>query len=135
MKLLQFLRRELTISPWLVLFMACVSGISNALILSVLNAATKQSVEGSNLIFIILFAIIIGIYIISQRYILITTGREVNMILHKIRLRVVHKIRNSEFLTLEQIGRSEIYNIFSKEMQTVSNTAMTIVILGQSALL
>jgi cyclic peptide transporter len=135
MRLLQFLRRELIISPWIVLFLACISGISNALILIIINTAANQSLQGSNLIYILLFIIVIGIYIISQRHVLTTTSKAIDTILHKIRLRIVEKIQNAEFLTLEQIGRSEVYNVISKEMQTISNTAMAIVILGQSALL
>ena len=79
--------------------------------------------------------IVIGIHLISQRYMLVTTVREVETIIHKIRLRIVNKICNAELLSLEQIGRSEIYASVEKEMQTISSASMAMGMMCQSAIL
>ncbi len=135
MRLLRLLYRESTRSPWFMALIAGLSGLSNALVLTIINLATDQSSEDSSWIYIISFVIVIGTYLISQRYILVTTIKEVDTILHKIRLRVVDKIRNADLMPLEQIGRSEIYASVSKEMQTISNASMSMVLMCQSAIL
>jgi len=106
MKLLELLLRESTLSPWFLLFMASVSGLSNTLLLTVINMAMQRSSQESGFFYLVLFIIVLGLYLLSQRYFLATTIREVDTILHKIRLRIVNKIQNAELLSLEQIGRS-----------------------------
>jgi len=135
MKLLELLLRESTISPWFLLLIASISGLSNTLLLTIINLATQRSSQESGFSYIVLFLVVLGLYLLSQRYFLTTAIREVDTILHKIRLRIVNKIKNAELLSLEQVGKAEIYAAVAKEMQTISYASIGIVMLAQSALL
>jgi putative ATP-binding cassette transporter len=50
-------------------------------------------------------------------------------------MRIVNKICDAELLSLEQIGRSEIYASVEKEMQTISSASMAMGMMCQSAIL
>lgn len=135
MRLFQLLLRESRVSPWWVLFLACVAGISNALILTLINTVTEQSAEASNVRYIIAFLLVISVYLVVQKCLLQTTIQEIDAILHQVRLRIVNKIRQAELLPLEQLGRAEIYASVSKEMLTISNAAHSMAMMCQAALL
>ena len=74
MKLLEFLRKE-SDKPLLKLFLlTAVSGLASAGVLAVINLAAKNvSRESINISYILIFAATVGIFVISQKYIL-TTG-------------------------------------------------------------
>jgi putative pyoverdin transport system ATP-binding/permease protein len=135
MKLLHLLFRESAISPWFVLLIASLSGLSNSLLLAVINMATQQSSRNSQPFDIILFVVVLSAYLLFQRYLLITTVSEIERILHRVRLRIVNKINDAELLPLEQLGRSLIYASVTKEMQTISSASIGMVMLAQSGLL
>lgn len=135
MRLFQLLLRESRVSPWWVLFLACVAGISNALILTLINTVTEQSAEAGNGHYILAFLFVIGVYLVVQKYLLKTTIQEIDAILHRVRLRIVNKIRTAELLPLEQIGRAEIYASVSKEMLTISNASHSMAMMCQAGLL
>lgn len=135
MILFHLLLRESTISPWWVLFLAGVAGISNTLILVLISSVMGQGGEESSSHQIILFLSAMGIYLLSQRQVLTTTIREVDAILHRMRLRIVDKIRNAELMSLEQIGRAEIYASISKDILTISNASHSIAMMCQAAIL
>jgi len=135
MTFLQLLLRESTVSPWFLFSIASLSGLSNTLLLTVINMATQRSSQESGFFYIVLFLVVLGFYLLSQRYFLTTTIKEVDTILHKIRLRVVNKIKDAELLSLEQVGRAQIYAALTKDMQTISNASIGVVLLAQSTLL
>lgn len=135
MSLFHLLMRESTVSPWQVLFLAAGAGISNALVLVLINTVTEQSQEDSKFFYVVLFLVVMAVYLVSQKYLLTVTIHEVDRILHKIRLRIVNKIRSAELLSLEQIGRAEIYAGISNEMLTISNASLSIAALCQSLIL
>ena len=135
MKFLELLFRESTVSPWFLFFIASISGLSNTALLTFINMATHRSSPGSGVYYIVLFIAVLGLYLLAQRYFLTTSIREVDTILHKIRLRIVNKIKNAELLSLEQVGRAEIYAALTKDIQAISNASIGIVMLAQSALL
>jgi len=135
MTFLRLLLKESTVSPWFLLAIASFSGLSNTLLLTVINMATQRSSQESGFFYIVLFLVVLGFYLLSQRYFLTTTIKEVDTILHKIRLRVVNKIKDAELLSLEQVGRAQIYAALTKDMQTISNASIGVVMLAQSALL
>lgn len=136
MKLLQLLRRESDFPLFFLAFIAGISGLSNAFILVIINIAARQSSQDKhNTLYIFLFATVILIFIFVQRYIYVRTSVYVERALHKIRLRIVDKILESELLALEHIGRAEIYASVSKETQILSQATINLVMLGQSVIL
>jgi cyclic peptide transporter len=113
-----------------------VSGLANALLLAIINsAAANASNEVANGQLFWLFAIVITAFIVTQRHILLTATVEVERLLHDIRVRLSGRVRRSELLPLEQIGRSEIYASVNRETVAISQAAATIIIACQAALM
>jgi putative pyoverdin transport system ATP-binding/permease protein len=110
MTFLQLVRREIQGSLPKLIIVSAVAGVSNAAILTAINAATNDIIESKNptLWSVTLFIASLFLFIRSQLYVTITTTAEIEGIIHKIRLRLLDKIRQSELLTIEGIGRSSI---------------------------
>jgi len=133
MKLLSFLRRESRASLRRLALLAAVSGLANVLILVVINLSVQRAVEEAHSFTHLLeFLLVTGIYIVSQRYLLVETPTEIDRILHRIRVRIADKIRSCELEPLEAIGRSQIYACLSRETQTISLAAVVMVVGLQS---
>jgi putative ATP-binding cassette transporter len=136
MKLLELLRRETTTSLVFLLFIAGIAGLSNALVLAIINiAAENASQETQGLRYVLMFFIVILIYVIAQRYIMTTATSQVEFIIDKIRIRLADKVRKTELQPLDHIGRSVIYASLAKETITISQAAPVLVIAGQSGIL
>lgn len=134
MKIITFLRRELTLSFRLLALIAGISGLSCALILAVINKAAEQANENV-LSFVPVFITLVTAYIFSQRYLLLTTANHIEEALHRIRVRIVAKIQDAELLTLERIGQTEIYTGITKELQSISRASLVMVLMVQSLIL
>lgn len=136
MLVLQFLRKESTISPWPLAVIASVSGMANALILAMINsgAAAAEDLETNSRTFV-LFMLALAIYIVSQRYLLATSSVQVEVIVNRIRRRIADKIRRADLLPLEGIDREVIYAGVTRETQTISQAAPQITIAMQAAVL
>ncbi|MEA2695066.1 MAG: hypothetical protein QOJ16_4453 [Acidobacteriota bacterium] len=136
MNLLRLLRSESRTSPRRLLWIATLSGLANALILAVINSAASSTLtHAENFRALVLFALVLSLYIVTQKYLLVTSTVEIERILDKIRVRITDKIRHSELLPLEKIGRAAIYASVSKETLTISQAAAIIVIACQAAIL
>lgn len=136
MKLLEFLRKE-SDKPLLKLFLlTAVSGLASAGVLAVINLAAKNvSRESINISYILIFAATVGIFVISQKYILTTGIAVVEEILNNIRLRLSDKIRRTDLLNIEQIGKAEIYNRLTQECTLISQMAPYVMNALQSAVM
>lgn len=136
MKLLELFRKESTTSPYRLAFAAAIAGMSNAAVLAIINiAAEHPSRNESNFQYAALFAITVCLYIAAQRYIMVVSNKEVETILHNIRVRLANMIRQCDLLAMEKIGRSELYASITKETQTISQVALMLAVGGQSAIL
>jgi putative ATP-binding cassette transporter len=132
----RFLRAEATLSPRRATAVAAVAGLSNALILAVVNAAA-QNAEQSEVrpLFAVAFAAAMAIYIVSQRWILIQAADQVEGIIHRVRMRIVTALKDCELLDIEDVGRSVIFSGVARHTQTLSQSASTITIAVQMAIL
>lgn len=136
MKLLELLGNESESSGYKLAFMSTLAGLSNAAVLAIINAASEQIAKHEdNIQHLAYFALSMAIYIIAQKYIMVTSGTEVERTLDKFRVRLVRKIRHCDLELLESIGRSEIYASISKETTTISQVVTTLVVGLQSAIL
>lgn len=113
-----------------------ISGLSNALVLATVNAAAEQASaqEGTGR-YLALFAIILALFVVSQRAILVTTVIEVERILDQIRVRLTDLIRHADLLPIERLGRSRIYASMQSETVTISQAAQMITNAFQSAVM
>jgi len=136
MKVVTLFRTEGSIPVRTMIAMATLAGLSSAGVLAVINAAAEIAASDEQSIrYLVLFAIVVALYIISQRYIMTESARHVENILHSIRCRLADKIRLCDLAVFERIGRAEIYASVAKETQLISQSAMLLVIGVQSAIL
>lgn len=136
MKLLELLRRESTASLGALLFLAGVAGISNALVLAVINTASQSASAGhrSNRS-VALFAIIMATYAVSQWKLYSSATSEIENILDRIRIRLADKIRRCDLLPLETLGQTVLYSGISRDTQTISQAATLVIMSCQAAVL
>jgi len=136
MAIFSMLRAETRTKPYKVVFMAALAGVSNALILAIVNVAGGNiSTDGVSLTRLVMFLTAMGIYAASQRYIMITSATDVENIIHGIRLNLSEKLRHADLMGLQRAGQSEIFALISRETQTISQAIGILVIGCQSAIL
>ncbi len=137
MRLFRFLRGESQISlPWLT-FLLALSGLTNALILVVINQAIENTAAGSHTTrLLVLFAIVFTLFVFTRRRVQVILAEEIERILNRIRVRIADLVRKSDLAKLEKIDRSEIYSAMQRETAVISSHRLRLVqALQASALL
>src|SRR5690348_4609842 len=123
--LIDFIRRDVRIDYRKLLVLTTISGLANAAVLSLINIAAQNAASGEKSHrYLLLFIIVMVIYIITQKYIMVTTTSEVEQILHRIRIRLIREVRMTGLQELEKIGGQKIYSTVSGGMAILSNTAI-----------
>jgi putative ATP-binding cassette transporter len=137
MKLLELIRRESSVSLVKIIFIGLLAGLTQALVLSLINAAgsEKAAQEGKTFGLLLMFTATLVGHILAQKYILVTSTELVEGVLSSIRLRVVGKISASELQSFEKIGRARIYSNVTKETVTISQATPPIVVAAQSGVM
>lgn len=116
--------------------MATVAGGSNAVLLAIVNSAAEHIKEGKpQLASVVLFLLIILAYVYSQRYVLVTTSTEVEHMIHRCRERLIERLKKCELREVEHIGRGPLFAAIGTDTRTISQTADTIVLGTQAAVL
>ncbi|MBF0302131.1 MAG: cyclic peptide export ABC transporter [Desulfamplus sp.] len=135
MNLLTLYKKESTVSGKLVITMALVSGTFQGLILGIIVNATAV---GSNadwyIKYLLMFAISFAIAIIGKHYALTEATRIAETVITKVRIRISDKIRKSELLFLENIGKSEIYTLLTQNTNLISESVVMIINSCQSGI-
>ncbi len=128
MFLIHLVRREIGSSLKFLIFMALISGISNAMILAVINSAAENVTnEEANTRFFLIYMVAIVLFILSQKYILNKTTMIVENVIEKIRVRTANKIRHTNLETIERLGGTDIYSRLTKDANQLSSTAPIVV--------
>jgi putative pyoverdin transport system ATP-binding/permease protein len=137
MTFLQLIHREIHGSLPKLIFVSAVAGVSNAAILTAINAGTGDISNSKNpsLWSVALFLASLFLFIKSQLYVTITTTAEVEGIIHKVRLRLLDKIRQSELLTIEGIGRSGIVAVITGDTAVLMQAGTALCFSTQSLVL
>jgi cyclic peptide transporter len=105
-----------------------ISGIANAVILSVFNSAANSAGEGSvNLKYLLMFGVALLVFFITKKYILKRSVQIVENSIYNIRLRVLGKLRACELSSMESIGKGEIFTRISHDANFISQSAAVIV--------
>lgn len=99
------------------------------------RASEEAATQEPQLRYLVMFALVVVLYVLTHRHVLVTSTAEVEAILHRIRIRITERILRTDLLALEQVGRSEIYAAVNREMVTVSQSISIIVSACQSAIL
>jgi len=136
MRLWQFFRTHSSVSPPRVLLIAGLSGLANAVLLAIINAGAHAAADGNaSARMFLLFIVTIATYVLTQRYILRVATVEAEKIVEAVRVRLAEKIRASELLSLERIGRAGLYASVNRDTVTVSQSAMPLMLAAQSGIL
>lgn len=121
MSIFALLREESSLQPARVVTMSALAGLSSAGVLADINAAAASVAQhGPTTAYFFAFFGIVAIYVVSKRFILRTSIRETEQIVHRIRVRIVDKVMRSDLVALERIGRGNIFASAGKETQTIS---------------
>jgi putative ATP-binding cassette transporter len=136
MKLWAFLNAHASVSLPRVIVIAGIAGLSNSLLLWVVNSgAHSVANRTSNIRGLVLFVIAITIYILTQRSILHTSSREVEQIIERLRINLLEKIRGADLQALEGLGRAQIYASVNRDTLTISQAATPLMIACQGSIL
>jgi putative pyoverdin transport system ATP-binding/permease protein len=136
MHLLRLLRTETSLNLRRLIFMAAVAGLSNALVLALINAAAgRKESDDSGSRLAIMFAVVLCTYTVSQLYLMSESAREIERILNRVRTRLIDAILRSELPDIEEIGRTRIYSGVSQEIQYLAQSTNVLVMLAQMAIL
>ena len=131
--LLSFLLKETLVSPKKAIVMAFVSGSSNSLILAMINAGAQHA-ENSEIrpLYALVFIVGFVLYYISERWLLAEAGGQMEVIIHRVRTRVVKALTGAELRDVERLGRSIIYQNVAQHTQTLSQASSTIALTLQN---
>jgi len=136
MRLLELLRRESKLSFRSLVVVSAVAGLSNALVLAIINvAATRAAHRESSDRLLLLFILTVAIYAVGLKHFMVTALTEVEKILDHLRVRLADKIRRCDLEPLEEIGRTRIYASITKETTTISQAALSLVVGAQASIL
>jgi len=110
MSFLQLVQREMQGSLPRLLFMSGLGGVSTAAVLASINAGVQNVAAGHKpgLWAAALFLVALFLFWKTQEYVTISATAEIEGIIHKLRLRIMDRIRRSELLELDDIGRARI---------------------------
>lgn len=124
MHYLELLRREYAGTIKMLAIRGAVAGISNAILLAIINSATQSvsSEENPEHSFFLYFVALL-LFFITNKYVIKTGTKIVEDVLHQIRERLINKITTASLLTLEKLGRGELYNRITEQMSLISQTA------------
>jgi len=136
MSFFQLVRREMQGSPNRLAIMGALGGISSASILAAINAGAQAADTGKpSLWAATLFIVALFLFVKTQNYILLSATAEIEAIIHKLRTRLMDKVRHSELLPLEGIGRAEIVAAITKETAALTQASNSLAFMGQGAVL
>jgi cyclic peptide transporter len=136
MSFLQLVRREMQGSLKRLAFVSSLGGVSTTSILAAINSGAQAADNGQISLWAAgLFIIALLLFIQTQHYILITTTAEIEAIIHKVRVRLMDYVRQSDLLPLEAIGRAEIVAAITRETSTLTLASNTLAFAAQGALL
>ncbi len=111
-----------------IIFYTVLSGIVNAVLLSVLNAAANSAGEGEVQVkYLLMFGCALAVFYITKRYILRKSVVIVENAVYNLRLRILEKLRKCELSPMESIGKDEIFTRVSNDTNFISQSAAVII--------
>src|SRR6516165_3465385 len=137
MSFLQLVRREMHGSMPKLLFMSSIGGVSNASILAAINSGVQDTSSGQKpgLWAAALFLVALFLFMKTQQFVTITATAEIEVIIHKMRLRLMDLIRRSELLEIEKIGRARIVASITSDTAILTQASNMLCFTVQGAVL
>jgi putative pyoverdin transport system ATP-binding/permease protein len=124
MEFLRLLRGESDRDTISLLMVAVFSGIvSTLLVVLIIGSARQVSPGHLDLLNFTAFLFCLASYVFARRYSLLGTNALAERIVMKMRLRILDKIRHSNLLRYERVGRAEVYSALNDSAVTLSTSA------------
>jgi putative ATP-binding cassette transporter len=128
MEFFKFLERESEAFDRRLLILGALVAMTNLLVLFAITAAGGKAIQHeSSLWELIIVAAGLSSYWFSEGFVLRRITVVVEGIVEKVRLRIVDKIRYSDLVSIENIGRAPAYNVISTHALNISRAATGIV--------
>lgn len=125
----ELVRRESSLSIPKLALTGGAAGLSNALVLSIVNgAASNIERNDAGVQNFVLFCLVIALYVVAQTSLMLTATHGVETMVHHIRTRIGAQIAACELATLEKVGRGGLYSAVSRDTQIISQSTVTTVI-------
>lgn len=126
--LVDFIKKESRDNSYkTILLLTVISGLSNCLLLAVINYSTNKIVHGDfNYKYIAIFVLTFLIFILTKNRALKLTAVLAESVVFSIRERIVKYLMNTELPEFETLGRAEIYTRLTKDTNEISNSASSI---------
>lgn len=137
MHLLALLRRESAIALQKFVLMSAVAGLSNAVILSLINTAIEEATElrQHRISQSIYFAATMIVFNYARRYVLNVSVSEMERVLDRVRTRLAHNVVLAELQDLEALGRPDIFAALNTNTMAISESEKPILAGTQGAAL
>jgi putative pyoverdin transport system ATP-binding/permease protein len=127
MPIIQFFRKESPSPLTQIVVMAIIAGMSNSLILALVNASAVSVVSTElNIRLFLLFALAFALFLYSKQFALKRATVIVEQVLQKVRIRVADKVRQTELSFLEQCGQARIFTTLSQDTNIISESALVL---------
>jgi putative ATP-binding cassette transporter len=132
MSLRAFLRRESALDPRPLIVATVVGAVSTAAILALITFGAAAAHEGhSSLRMVVMFLAAVGLYVLSQTTVMRATAREAEELIRRLRERLFETVRQSDYTTVDAVGRARLYASLSQETQALSRTIVLLAIAAQ----
>jgi putative ATP-binding cassette transporter len=128
MSFFQLVRSERQGSLRKLLVMSSLGGISSAAILAAINAGAQAADGGkrASLWALTLFVVALYLFIKTQIYVTTTITGEIESVIHRLRVRLMDRIRHSELLAVDRIGRSRIISAITGDTAILTQASNTL---------
>lgn len=124
MEFFRFLEKESKALDRRLLILGVIAGMLNMFIIFTLTVAAGKAVQSeSNLWQLAIVALTLFGFWLSESTLMRHMTVIVEQIVERVRVRIVHKIRNSDLASIEHIGRAPPYNLVSTHAMTISRAA------------
>lgn len=136
MRLFEFLRRETSESWTPVAVLAVVCGVANGVLLALITTgASEAESDKAGIRLLLMFMAAIGVFILTKKYSLHRSVIIVEQMIMRLRTRICDKLRRSELVFVEGLGKGDLYAKISQDANLVSQSAFVIVNLSQEAIM
>ena len=124
MEFFRFLEKESKALDRRLLILGVIAGMLNMFIIFTLTVAAGKAVQSeSNLWQLAIVVLALFGFWLSESTLMRHMTMIVEQIVERVRVRIVHKIRNSDLASIEHIGRAPPYNLVSTHAMTISRAA------------
>lgn len=136
MLLLEYFKKESTTSLQKMVFMAVVAGVSNGMILMLINASAENAWnEDVNFKYLLLYGIALVLFIYTKKMAMSDATVVVEQVIRNVRVRIANKIRHADLPFVEKLGPQQVYTTVAQDTNLISQTAIVMINAASSAIM